>query len=91
MQPRWFDHKEVPFDCMWPDDYLWYPYLLNKKYFNAFFKFEGITKLLEHSVVEHFSGEQWKKSGLCLYMLNSFVLDEPTNSCDFLPFYNPSI
>ena len=53
MRPQWFDHSEIPFHSMWPDDYLWYPYLLNKKYFDGFFKFEGISKLLDYSITEN--------------------------------------
>ena len=52
MRPQWFDVTEVPFHSMWPDDYLWYPYLLNKKYFNAYFKFEGLDKVLNHTITE---------------------------------------
>ena len=50
MRPRWFQHSEVPFDSMWPADYLWYPILLDNGYLDAFIKFEGHNKLLDYSI-----------------------------------------
>ena len=52
MRPQWFLNNEIPFDSMWPDDYLWYPMMLSKKYFNGYLKFEGMNKMLEHSFTE---------------------------------------
>ena len=52
MRPQWFDQSEVPFDLMWPDDYLWYPLLFSNKYFNGYFKFEGLSKMLEQRLTE---------------------------------------
>ena len=50
MRPCWFKHANIPFDCMWPDDHLWYPIMLNNGYFDACFKFEGISKMLDYSI-----------------------------------------
>lgn len=52
MQPRWFNHEDIPFDEMWPDDILWYPLLLTQKYFDGYFLFEGHTKLLQYTITE---------------------------------------
>lgn len=52
MRPQWFEHEKIPYDNMWPDDLLWYPLMLNGKYFNGYFKFEGITTLLDYTINE---------------------------------------
>ena len=52
MQPRWFKHSDIPFDQMWPDDKLWYHLMLTGKYFNGYFKFEGLTNLLHYDITE---------------------------------------
>ena len=52
MRPEWFAHDGIPFKTMWPDDILWFPYLLNKRYFDAYFKFEGHNKVLEQKITE---------------------------------------
>ena len=52
MRPQWFEHTDIPFPSMWPDDHLWFPYLLSKRYFDAFFKFEGHDKILEYTITE---------------------------------------
>lgn len=35
MKPEWFDFKNISFKQMWPDSKLWYPYMLQNKYFFA--------------------------------------------------------
>ena len=52
MSPKWFEHDEIPFDKMWVDDVLWYPLMLQDKYFDAYFKFEGMEKLLSYKITE---------------------------------------
>ena len=52
MKPQWFTHQDIPFNDMWPDDKLWYNLMLNGKYFNGTFKFEGLTNLLEYEINE---------------------------------------
>lgn len=52
MKPRWFKHQDIPYKDMWPDDKLWYSLMLNGKYFNGNFKFEGLTNLLEYEINE---------------------------------------
>lgn len=47
MCPKWFDHDQIPFNDMWPDDTYWLPSLLQKKTFHGYFKFEGHSKILE--------------------------------------------
>ncbi|CAF1642628.1 unnamed protein product, partial [Didymodactylos carnosus] len=31
MKPQWFDINALPYDQMWQDDVLWYPYYLKQK------------------------------------------------------------
>ena len=52
MRPKWFEHSEIPYADMWPDDILWYPMMLEGKYFDGGFKFEGISTILEHTITE---------------------------------------
>ncbi|XP_031562769.1 7,8-dihydro-8-oxoguanine triphosphatase-like [Actinia tenebrosa] len=47
MRPQWFNHDEVPYKDMWPDDILWLPSLLQNKRFDGYFKFEGHSNILE--------------------------------------------
>ena len=50
MRPQWFAHTEIPYGSMWPDDYLWYPKMLNNKYFDAWMKFQGHDIVLDYSI-----------------------------------------
>ena len=52
MLPRWFLNEDIPYDSMWPDDRLWYPKMLSKRYFNGYLKFEGMNKMLEYSFTD---------------------------------------
>ncbi|XP_072029581.1 oxidized purine nucleoside triphosphate hydrolase-like [Amphiura filiformis] len=52
MQPKWFDIDDIPYSKMWPDDIFWFPYLLGNKKFTAYFKFEGMDKILEQTIEE---------------------------------------
>ena len=52
MCPQWFANGDIPYDSMWPDNYLWYPMMLTKRYFNVYLKFEGMNKMLEYDFTE---------------------------------------
>ena len=52
MRPKWFKFQDVPFKDMWPDDILWYPYLLKKKKFKGYFLFKGHHEVLETELSE---------------------------------------
>lgn len=52
MCPQWFQHGDIPFEAMWPDDILWFPHLMGRKYFDAFVKFEGHDKILDYTITE---------------------------------------
>jgi hypothetical protein len=50
MRPQWFKCSEIPFSCMWPDDYMWYPHMLSGKYLDAYILFEGNDRVLESKI-----------------------------------------
>ncbi|KAL5473993.1 hypothetical protein EMCRGX_G028563 [Ephydatia muelleri] len=52
MRPQWFNVMEIPFQSMWPDDSMWFPFLLSKRYFNGYFKYEGHNTILNHTITE---------------------------------------
>ncbi|XP_005109226.2 7,8-dihydro-8-oxoguanine triphosphatase isoform X2 [Aplysia californica] len=52
MRPQWYGEKEVPFGEMWPDDEYWFPHMLNGKKFEAYYKFEGMDKILDSWIKE---------------------------------------
>lgn len=40
MRPQWFPFNAVPFESMWADDELWFPYLKQDVYFKGHFLFD---------------------------------------------------
>jgi len=58
MRPKWFDVKDIPFNQMWKDDPIWFPYLLENKSFKGKFLFdkpataEHEGKIIEQSIEE---------------------------------------
>ncbi len=48
--PLWTPLDAIPFEQMWADDYLWFPYLLSGQFFRGCFLFDG-DELLEHSLM----------------------------------------
>ncbi|XP_056391581.1 oxidized purine nucleoside triphosphate hydrolase isoform X2 [Hyla sarda] len=52
MRPEWFSLDKIPYEGMWPDDYIWLPLLLQKKKFLAYFTFEGHDKILDYKLEE---------------------------------------
>jgi len=50
MNPKWFPISEVPFTEMWPDDILWFPYLLKGQKFSGYFKFKGHSEILGYTL-----------------------------------------
>lgn len=52
MKPQWFPISEIPYNNMWPDDRIWFPYMLNNKSFWAKFIFKGRKQILRHTLEE---------------------------------------
>ncbi|KAJ8730423.1 hypothetical protein PYW07_017461 [Mythimna separata] len=57
MKPKWYDNDGVPFEDMWLDDKLWFPYLLQGKSFFGHFHYEGFDKILNYKIEEQVSME----------------------------------
>lgn len=43
--PLWFDEREVPYGQMWADDRLWYPLMMEDRYFVGRFLFDDDVML----------------------------------------------
>lgn len=52
MAPEWFSTKNVPYNCMFPDDKYWLPLILEGKKIKAYFQFDKDWNLLSHQVEE---------------------------------------
>lgn len=52
MQPKWFNINDIPYDDMWPDDKIWFPYMLKGKLFFGHFHFQGYDKILKYKLEE---------------------------------------
>ncbi|KOB75198.1 Nudt1 protein [Operophtera brumata] len=52
MLPKWFDYDKIPFEDMWLDDKLWFPYLLKDKLFYGRFHYQGYDKILNYTIQE---------------------------------------
>ncbi|XP_075973153.1 oxidized purine nucleoside triphosphate hydrolase-like [Anticarsia gemmatalis] len=52
MLPKWFSIDNVPFNDMWPDDKIWFPYMLSNKLFFGHFHYEGFDKILNYKIEE---------------------------------------
>jgi len=52
MKPQWFECDKIPFNQMWVDDKLWFPFMLEKKKFSGYFKFQGHDLMLSHTLEE---------------------------------------
>ena len=52
MRPAWYSLDSIPFDKMWTDDKLWYPYLLTNKSFYGYVKFKNMTDILDYELKE---------------------------------------
>lgn len=52
MCPKWFNYDQIPFDDMWLDDRLWFPYMLKQKLFYARFHYQGFDKILNYDIKE---------------------------------------
>lgn len=51
-EPFWSPVSEIPFHQMWEDDVHWFPLMLRRQYFRAYFEFEGEQMLSKHIEVE---------------------------------------
>ncbi|CAG4992395.1 unnamed protein product [Colias eurytheme] len=52
MRPKWFHCDQVPFDDMWPDDRIWFPYMLKGILFYGKFHYKGLDTILNYNIEE---------------------------------------
>ncbi|CAH0719680.1 unnamed protein product, partial [Brenthis ino] len=52
MAPKWFDLDKIPFTDMWPDDRIWFPYMLKNKLFLGKFHYKGFDTILNYNLQE---------------------------------------
>ena len=55
MRPKWFPISEIPYDDMWPDDILWFPFLFSGQKFSGYFKFNEHSEILDYSLQPAFT------------------------------------
>ncbi|KAL7304931.1 hypothetical protein TKK_0002729 [Trichogramma kaykai] len=48
MRPQWFNLKHIPYEKMWPDDEIWFPYMLRDEPFKGYFLYRGIDLIVKH-------------------------------------------
>ena len=48
MKPEWFATDSIPYPKMWPDDYMWFPYMFKDQPFYGYFIFRGMDVILDH-------------------------------------------
>lgn len=48
---KWFKFRDIPYQDMWPDANLWYPYVLQDQYFLALVKYGIEDKITEKRVL----------------------------------------
>lgn len=61
MAPKWFDLDKVPFEDMWPDDKIWFPYMLQNKLFYGKFHYKGFDTILSYNMEQLSSMESFYK------------------------------
>ncbi|BFZ02641.1 hypothetical protein BsWGS_05680 [Bradybaena similaris] len=52
MRPQWYSEESIPFNQMWPDDRMWFPYMLANRQFEGYFLFKGMDVILNHWLKE---------------------------------------
>ncbi|XP_028163923.1 7,8-dihydro-8-oxoguanine triphosphatase-like [Ostrinia furnacalis] len=52
MLPKWFELDQIPYDDMWLDDRLWFPFMLKGKLFYGRFHYQGFDKILNYTIEE---------------------------------------
>lgn len=52
MAPRWFNHTDIPYHQMWPDDRHWMPMLLAGKCFSGEVRFDESGRIQSHTIAE---------------------------------------
>lgn len=61
MKPKWFNVNDPPYDFMWKEARIWYPFFLSKTNFYVNFSFAESGEVKDHKVIEGFSPEMCKE------------------------------
>jgi len=56
MLPKWWPKDELPFQLMWPDDRVWFPFFHKNLFFRAIVLCKGYTNTI--MVAQHYTSEQ---------------------------------
>ncbi len=50
MAPSWFARDSIPFAQMWPDDHLWFQFMLSCTPFSGYFRFQDTDTIIAHHI-----------------------------------------
>ena len=50
MRPEWYNLDNIPFPKMWPDDHMWFPYMLRDQCFYGYFTFQGMDIIVDQTL-----------------------------------------
>ncbi|GBP56612.1 7,8-dihydro-8-oxoguanine triphosphatase [Eumeta japonica] len=50
MTPKWYKYDDIPFDNMWPDDKIWFPYMLSGNLFYGKFNYRGFDTIISYDI-----------------------------------------
>lgn len=50
MKPVWFNISDIPLAQMWPDNAIWFPYLLQDKFFVGKFIYNADDNIVEYNI-----------------------------------------
>ena len=50
MRAQWYSLDNIPFDKMWADDQLWFPYMMNNTNFYGYFIFQGTETIIDYEL-----------------------------------------
>ncbi|XP_004927205.1 oxidized purine nucleoside triphosphate hydrolase [Bombyx mori] len=64
MLPKWFPCNNIPFDNMWPDDRIWFPYMLKGQLFYGRFHYKDLNTILNYHIEELKSMEEFYNRNL---------------------------
>ena len=57
MRPQWFNIEDIPYDLMWEEAAVWFPFFLSGKPFRAFFLFDDDDKIVNQDI--HTCQAEW--------------------------------
>ena len=52
MRPEWFDIKDIPFSEMKVDAPIWFPQMLQGKFFKGYFLYQGENTIIDYKLEE---------------------------------------